>query len=148
MSNLSFYEKSTWGTLVALLVIGALYFRSSWQLWHQEALAPEAAFGLLIGYTVLLIIVLVAYHVLVAVMSRPEAEDERDRLIQWRAGNIGGLVLSFGVFTVILNILIGNWLGQPLFLSPVGIAHALLLAMLIATVVEMVLKLVLYRRGF
>jgi hypothetical protein len=147
MSNLSFQEKSTWGTLVALLIIGTLYSNAAWQLWQRDVLVSEALFGLLIGYTVLLVIVLVAYHVLIVVVSGSEAEDERDRLIEWRAGYIGGIVLAFGVFTVIGHILIGGWLGDPLFLSPVGIANALLLAMLVASVAELALKLVYYRRG-
>jgi hypothetical protein len=148
MSNLSFQEKRTWGTLIALLIIGALYFNAAWQLWQRDVLVSEAVFGLLIGYTVVLVVVLIAYHVLIAVVSGSETEDERDRLIEWRAGHIGGIVLAFGVFTVIGHILIGGWLGDPLFLSPAGIANALLLALLVASLVEMALKLMFYRRGF
>lgn len=147
MSNLSFQEKSTWGTLVALLVIGTLYSRAAWQLWQHEALVSEAVFGLLLGYTVLLVVVLVVYHVLISVLSSREDDDERDRLIEWRSGNIGGLVLGFGVFTVIGHILVGGWRGDPLFLSPVAIANVLLLVMLVASVAEMTLKLYYYRRG-
>ncbi|MGY6630095.1 MAG: hypothetical protein ACXIUL_03715 [Wenzhouxiangella sp.] len=147
MSNLSFQEKSTWGTLFALLVIGTLYSRAAWQLWQHEALVSEAVFGLLLGYTVLLVVVLVGYHVLISVLSSREDDDERDRLIEWRSGNIGGLVLGFGVFTVIGHILVGGWRGDPLFLSPVAIANVLLLVMLVASVAEMTLKLYYYRRG-
>lgn len=148
MSNLSFKEKSAWGLLIAQVVIGGLYFNAAWGLWQGGGLVASAAFRLLFGYTVLLVVVLVAYHVLIAVFSKPEVEDERDRLIEWRAGHAGGFVLAFGVVTVILHIMAAGWLGYELFGSPIAIAHFLLLAMVASTVVELALKLFYYRRGF
>jgi len=148
MSKLSYKEKSSWGMLIALAVIGGLYFHAAWGLWQADGLVVSAAFRLLFGYTILLVVALIAYHVLIAVLSKPEVEDERDRLIEWRASHVGGLVLAFGVISVILHIMGAGWLGYDLFLSPIAIAHFLLLVMVAATVVELALKLYYYRRGF
>jgi len=147
MTDFSFHEKSAIGTLIATWVIGILYFHSAWDMWQAGQLHPASNFGLAAGLTVLLVIVLVAYHVLIAVTASPEQEDERDRLIAWRAGNIGGLALAFGVVGIVFQILIGGMLGDPLAASPILIANALMAVLLIATVVELVMTLVFYRRG-
>jgi len=147
LNALSFHEKSAWGTLICLWIIGVLYFRSVWAMWQAGALHPASNFGLATGLTILLIIVLVAYHLLIAITAKPEKDDERDRLISWRAGNIGGLILGIGVIGIVLQILIGGMFGDPVSGSPVLIANALMAVVFIATMVELVLTLVFYRRG-
>lgn len=147
MTKLSFQEKSTIGTLLAISVIGLLYYRSAWQLWQAEQLHVASMTGLAIGLTVFLVIVLITYHVLIAVTAKPEPEDERDRLIGWRAGSIAGIILGIGVIGVVLHILFGGLVGDPVADSPVLIANALMTVIFIATLVELSLKLVYYRRG-
>ncbi|HMA97818.1 MAG TPA: hypothetical protein VKO38_00025 [Wenzhouxiangella sp.] len=147
MSKLSFQEKSTIGTLLATSVIGLLYLRSAWQLWQADQLHVASMTGLAAGLTVLLVIALVVYHALVAAITQPEHEDERDRLIAWRAGNIGGLILGIGVIGVVLQILVGGIFGDPVAGSPVLIANALMAVVFCATIVELSMKLVYYRRG-
>ena len=145
--NLSFNEKSAIGTLVAITVIGALYFHSAWQMWQAGVLQPQTNFGLATGLTILLVVVLIAYHILIAIISRPEDDDERDRLIAWRAGNAGGLVLGVGVIGVVLHVLIGSFWDDPVAASPVLIVNALMAVVFAATAFELVLTLVFYRRG-
>lgn len=151
MHDLSFNEKSAWGTLIALLVLGALYFSSVINLWRADSLNLPAVFGLGVGFTILLTATLIAYHVLVAILARPEDDDERDRIIGWRAGNIGGLVLGISVMTVILHIVIGGVIGRGLMYefssSPALISVALIAALWLSTVVELALTARFYRRG-
>ena len=147
VKDLSFEEKSTIGTLLITSVIGALYLRSAWQLWQAEQLHVASMTGLAIGLTIFLVIVLITYHIMVAVITRPQREDERDRLIAWRAGSIGGMVLGIGVIGVVLQILFGGLLGHPGADSPVLIANALMIVVFAATLVELAMKLVFYRRG-
>ncbi len=149
MSDLSFHEKSAWGSLVANLVIGALYFSSIWNLWRADQLSAPILVRFAIGYTVFLVIALVVYHVVIAAVSRPE--DERDRLIGWRAASIGGLVLAFSVFGLIGHLILGELFDRgvagALSSSPLMLANALLLAVLVATVAELGSKLYFYRKG-
>lgn len=147
MNELSFHEKSTWGTLIALIVIAVLYTHAALDASSAGAMHAGTVTGLMIGYTVLLVVVLVVYHLVLALVERPVDEDERDRLIGWRAGNIGGLVLGFGVFGVIGHVLIGGMVGDARLLSPPAIANLLLLALFLATVVELSIRLYHYRRG-
>lgn len=147
MKDWSFHEKSTWGTLVALIAIAVLYARAALDASSAGAMHAGTVTGLMIGYTVLLVVVLVVYHLVLALVERAADEDERDRLIGWRAGNIGGLVLGFGVFGVIGHVLIGGMLDDARLLSSPAIANLLLLALFLATVVELSIKLYHYRRG-
>lgn len=151
LSDMSFNEKSAWGTLVAHLVLGALYYSSIFNLWRANALELPTVFGLGVGFTILLVVTLVAYHILIAVLSKPEINDERDRVITWRAGNTGGVILGVCVMTIILNILIGGVIGRgfafELANSPALISVALITALWLSTVVELALTVRDYRRG-
>lgn len=151
MTDLNFQEKSAWGTLIALLVLGALYFTSVANLWRADALKIEAVFGLGVGFTVLLVIVLTAYHIVIASLGRTDPDDERDRLIRRRAGHESGLVLGFAVIFVVIEIVVGGTLGRGLLFSlassPARISIALIAAIWLSTVIELGLTLRYYRRG-
>ncbi|WP_147307658.1 hypothetical protein [Wenzhouxiangella sediminis] len=147
MSSMSFQEKSAWGTLVSLLVIGALYFSSVINLWRAEQLHMAAMFGLSVGFTILLVIILVGFHILVAAISGAENEDERDRLIAWRSGNTSGLVLGFCVVSIVLMIIGGGMVGASFWQQPVIIANALMAGVFLSTVVELALTIWFHRRG-
>lgn len=147
MSSMSFHEKSAWGTLVSLLVIGALYFSSVINLWRADQLHIPAMFGLAVGFTVLLTVVLAGYHIIVAALSGGQEEDERDRLIGWRAGNTSGIVLGVAVISVVLMIVMGGVFGDPFWQQPVVIVNALMLGVLLSTLVELALTIWFHRRG-
>ncbi|QKK01173.1 MAG: hypothetical protein HND55_15375 [Pseudomonadota bacterium] len=149
MPSMSFQEKSAWGTLASLLVIGALYFSSVINLWRAEQLHMASLFGLAVGFTVLLTVVLVGFHLIVAAISggRAADEDERDRLIAWRAGHISGIVLGVAVVSVVFMIIGGGMVGDPLWQAPVIIANGLMAAVFLSTVVELALTVWFHRRG-
>lgn len=147
MNDYSFQEKSTLGTLIVTLAIGFFYFRAAWDLWQSGYLNVGSTLSLATGLTILLVIVLVAYHIVIALASKPEDEDERDRLIDWRAGSIGGVVLGFAVIGIVLQILFGTLFGDPKSSSPVLIANALMGSVFVATIVELGTKLYFYRVG-
>ena len=147
MTSMSFQEKSAWGTLVALLAIGGLYFRTMIRLWQAGELHLQSTFGLAVGLTVLLVIVLVAYHVLIAIFGGAEDEDERDKLIAWRAGNAGGLVLGISVISVVVMVVMSGVFGGTCWQQPAVIVNALMTGVFIATVIELALTIWFHRRG-
>jgi hypothetical protein len=147
MSDLSFPEKSAAGTLIALVVVGSFWFFSIRELWQAGALNPAAMTALATGLTILLIVILAGYHIVIAATAKPQVEDERDRMIAWRAGRIGGTVLGIAVIGIVVQILAGGVLGQAFSGSPVLIANALIAAVVVATIVELAAMLVFYRRG-
>ena len=148
MHDMSFQEKSTWGTLIALVVIGALYFTTAWNLGRAapEPVAGIASLATAAVFVVLLVVVLVVYHALVAAVTRQVDEDERDRLIAWRAGNIGGLVLGFGVFGVIGMIITAGAL-ERVEMTPFITANLLAAAIWLAELAELASRLRFYRAG-
>ncbi len=147
MTSYSFQEKSTLGTLLATWFIGVMYFHSVWELWLAGALHPVANFGLATGLTILLVVVLVIYHILIALTTGQQDDDERDRLIAWRCGSVAGTVMVVGVIGVVLQILVGGMIEDPVAASPTLIANVLMAVVFIATSIELSLRLYYYRRG-
>jgi uncharacterized membrane protein HdeD (DUF308 family) len=135
----SFEEKSVWIQLISVVVVLGAYFVVASQMMSQS-ITVLAAFVPLFAVTVgLLVAVLVAGHVIVAVASRPEGRDERDRLIEWRAESNSSWILPVGVLTAIT--------GLVLSIEAVWIAHLLLLSLFVSEVVRFAFQLVYYRRG-
>ena len=140
--SMTFQEKSLWVTLAGLLVAFGGYFYSAYLTIlptpASKDVMPHQA-GLFIGATALLVFILVAGHIVVALLDRRTDPDERDRSIELRAGRCGSLVLATGVFIALCTALMTE--GNAIM------AHVLLGFWVIAQSVEIVFQLVLYRRG-
>jgi len=78
-------------------------------------------------------------HIVVAILSRPEGRDERDRLIEWKAESRSSWLLTTGVLAVITGLILG--------LDSAWIAHLLLLSLFLSEILRFVLQIVSYRRG-
>jgi uncharacterized BrkB/YihY/UPF0761 family membrane protein len=139
---MTFKEKSLWITLVGLVVAFGGYFYSAYSTilptTAAKDLLPHQA-GLFIGATVLLVLILVAGHIVIALLDRRTEPDERDRLIELRAGQYSSFVLATGVFFALCTALMTE--GNAIM------AHVLLGSWVIAQGVEITSQLVLYRRG-
>jgi len=151
MFGMSFYEKSAWGTLLATSLVGALYFNVAWNLWAADRLIAPAVFGVALGFTIMLVVLLVIFHILIAVVDRPGDEDERDRLIGWRAAQWSGFALFAGVTSIIGLVLFAGFLVDSalhaMLYSPMVIIHLLMLVVLSAQLIDLGARIVFYRRG-
>jgi hypothetical protein len=137
--NASFEEKSVWIQLVATAAVLGAYFwvASRMMAAGVDHLAPYApVFAVAVAA---LATVLTVGHIVIAVASRPEGRDERDRLIEWRAESNSGWILASGVILAIMGMIAsyGN----------VAIAHLLLLSLLASELVRFCLQILYYRRG-
>ena len=137
--NASFEEKSAWVTLFALVGILGVYFVVAARMLSAGVTAILPFVPVFSVAVVLLVVVLTAGHVVVAVVSRPDGRDERDRLISWRAEHNSSWVLGVGVVAAIFG------LATPV--ERIWIAHGLLMALFISEVVNHGLRLYYYRRG-
>jgi hypothetical protein len=137
--NASFEEKSVWITLLGMVAVFGGYFTIAARMLAAGVREMPAFVALFAVATALLVIVLVAAHVAVAIASRPEGRDERDRLISWRAEHNSSWVLGVGVVSAIFA------LATPL--DRVWVAHGLLVSLFLAEVASHVLQLYYYRRG-
>lgn len=137
--NASFEEKSVWIQLVSTVAVLGSYFVIAALMLSKGVTVLIAFVPLFIVAVVLLVIVLVAGHIVVAVASKPEGRDERDRLIGWRAESNSAWILAVGVFAAITALIAS--------VEGVYVAHLLMLSMLLSEVAKYVFQLVYYRRG-
>ncbi len=121
---MSYREKSVWGSLIGVMAVYGWYF----------AMPPSA--GRLILAVILLVAVEVIYHVALALKTKPEAKDERDRTIEAKGYRNAYLALVSGVIA-------------PIFIPlPAAMAaQIVLLALVVSEVVKSVTQLYCYRRG-
>ena len=97
----SFEEKSSWITLIGLLVVFGVYLAVAARMLSAgvtDAVPYLPVFALAVA---LLVVVLAAGHVAVAIASRPDGRDERDRLISWRAEHGSSWLLGAGVVAAV-----------------------------------------------
>jgi len=135
-----FQEKSAWIMSVALLLGGAFYVSVVSEMSSpQEGLAPPVIPVVAI-YTVILVVVAVAGHIVAAVAGPKEAnapEDERDSKIRHMAGYFsrylvgGGAILALGVYLL-------SYDGNLLF-------HAVFASLMISQISEYAIQIYLYR---
>ncbi len=142
--SMSFEEKSTWASLLIILLVFVGYFSQVFDGLVTATLDKAEITGLFIGAVVSVIVLEIALHVVIAIINVKDADqhmDERDRLFSIRAGNISGWVLGFGVLMIASQTFIYE-------LSPLWIANLLLFAVFISQVVSYALQLFYYRRGY
>ncbi|MGI9261566.1 MAG: hypothetical protein ACR2QR_06010, partial [Woeseiaceae bacterium] len=105
----------------------------------------------LVGVVITLILIEIAYHVVIAVGSRPEDGDERDALIEAKATRIAYFVLAAGCVTTIghtiLNVYIEPDMADRLLVNPIMTANFILLSFILAEITGFAMQLYYYGRG-
>ena len=139
---MTFSEKSAWVMSVGLAIAG-LYYLVSLIMAAQalQAVPAPNAIGLAIGVIILIAIAIFGHAI--AAMGHPfdagENEDERDRLVTWRAGNLSGLILSaVAVISVCAYALLES--GPLIF-------HIIVGGLIVSQLAEYILTIWYYRRG-
>ncbi|MEP1143958.1 MAG: hypothetical protein ABJH52_09570 [Henriciella sp.] len=139
---MTFLEKSAWVMIAALIVSGAVYANAVLAMSSaMGAIAPPNV-GLIIGVTIVIIVIAIFGHTVAALMNTSDAEapeDERDRIVAWRAGNMSNYILSLSVMLG-LSLYALTGVGNLLF-------HVLVGGLVIAQIIEYALTIVFYRRG-
>lgn len=138
--GLSFHEKSLWLMLVSLLAVFGFYFAvalPSAQVMGANVLPNQV--GLFAAAIVVLVVMQVVGHVVIALVDRRTATDERDRLIELKGTRNASYVLASGVFFALCTALLvpGNF----------AFTHVLLGSWVAAQLVEIASQLYLQRRG-
>ncbi len=135
----SFEEKSVWVQLVATVLGFAGYMAAAGKMLaagENEMSAYAGVFGVSVG---LMVVVMVAGHIVAALLGKPEGPDERDRLIAWKAEHRSGWMLVTGVLVT---------LACMVFLKePVWPAHMLVISLFMTTILGFLLRIVYYRKG-
>ncbi|MEM7764163.1 MAG: hypothetical protein AAF290_08775 [Pseudomonadota bacterium] len=137
--NASFVEKSVWVQVTALIAVLGGYFWTAKQMFMAGVMDIRAYVAVFAVSVVMLVIVLVAGHIVVAITSRGDFSDERDRLIAWRAEALSSWVMSIGILSAISAMIVG--------VETVLVAHLLLLSLLLSEILANGLRILFYRRG-
>jgi len=139
LMNASFEEKSVWIQLISLLLGLGLYFVVAGSMLYNGVNVLVAFVAPFVAAVLLIIAVNVAGHIAVAIASRPDGRDERDRLISWRAESNSSWILAVGILAAITCMFVS--------VGEVWVAHLLLLSLFIAEITKDIGQLVYYRRG-
>jgi len=137
--NAPFEEKSVWIQLISLVVGFGFYFVVAGSMLIGGVTVLAAYMPLFAIAVAFIVAVNVAGHIAVAIVSRPDGPDERDRLIGWRAESNASWILGAGVIAAIGCMIIS--------VGDVWVAHLLLLSLFTAEVAKEIVQLVYYRRG-
>lgn len=136
---MSFREKSAWISFLSILLVFGIYFSGIGMAMAGRVEYSDVVrlFFKLVGLFIVLEIVL---HAIVAVCAPREArrEDERERLIGLKADRVAAYVLSIGALVGIFPIHLGANVRD--------LAHAVLLAIVIAHLAKYATAIVLHRR--
>lgn len=137
---MSFREKSAWISFLSILLVFGIYFSGVGMAMagHIEYSDVVRMFFKLVGLLIFLEIVL---HGIVALRAPREArtpEDERERLIGLKADRVAAYVLSLGALASIFPLHLGA--------DARDLAHAVLLAIVVAHLAKYGTAIVLHRR--
>jgi len=143
---MGFHEKSNIAMLVLTGGVYTWYFASTANVLLDGSVLPEEALALtnakmLVTVGAVIIASIVA-HIALAIAAPSEAgeaADERDRLVEMRGDQRGGLVLALFAFAAMASAMT----AQPHYL----IANLVLAGFVASELVKGVTKLIGYRRG-
>jgi len=141
---MSFREKRAWVTLIALLLVLALFWL---HISPRQMLAPPQNMWvlhvLMLTISTFIVIELVAY-VVIRLRSPHDArtpKDEREQLIELKS-----TAVAFYVFAILSlgGIFVTLYVGA----NEVGLGFVVLLSFVIAEIVNYAMRIYYYRRGF
>ena len=138
---MSFREKSAWITLISILLVSVLYFLH-FPVPHGHPPDPWMFHATLACVGVFIIIEVIAHVILYLRYPRDARtpKDERERLIDLKALRIAAYVYVVGSFAAVAT----THLGADGF----AVGYGVLLAFVLAEVVNCIMRIYYYRRGF
>lgn len=138
---MSFREKSAWLMALLLTAAGLYYFHVV--RTASQAIGETAPPAVVITFIILIAVASVIGQTVLALSSRREANapaDERERLVQQRAGNWSGLVLATGAVLSLGHFMVRAD-GNMLF-------HLVMASLIVAQIAEYAFRIFLVRRSF
>jgi len=147
-----FEEKIAWTVLGSMVLVWGLYFAAAVALPVPPEAKPFPSFFFFVGAVVAQVIILIVATIALAMHSRPEPSDERDRLIELMSDRNGAWVLSFGAMMVALVLVWGGTFDRLPFPpwsmpTPYVFGNLLVFVFVLAEVVKRISQIAYYRRG-
>lgn len=139
---MAFREKSAWIMVAALLVSGALYGQAVLSLSADLGGLVPPTLPLVVAYTIVLVGIAVAGHVVAGISAYREADgamDERERRIVERAAHLSSYVLGAGV-VLALGLYLFTQQGHLLF-------YLVFASLMLSNLAEYAVQIMLFRRS-
>ncbi|MBT8102335.1 MAG: hypothetical protein KJO95_05155 [Gammaproteobacteria bacterium] len=141
--NMTFKEKSAWGSLVALALVSYWFFPAAFNA-ATYATDPAGLVAISIGCIVTLIIIEAIYQSVIAAVDG-DASDERDALINLKAERIAGYVLGIALFTLVARIIAVEALEWVETMGALTIAVWILFTLTVSEVAKLISQIAFYR---
>ena len=141
--NMTFKEKSAWGSLVALALISYWFFPAAFDA-ATHAANPGRLVAISIGCVIALIIIEAIYQSVIAAADGG-ASDERDALINLKAERIAGYVLGIALFSLVGRIIAVEAFAVAENMTALTIAVWILLTLTVSEVAKLVSQIAYYR---
>lgn len=137
---MSFREKCAWITLIGILFVCALFFLHAPSIFVPHP-GPWAFHAMIVCFATFIVIKIVA-HIVLYVRYPKDARtprDEREQLIDLKAARLAAYIYVLGTFLAVFTLHHGA--------SGSAIGYFIMLAFVVAEVVNQTARIVYYRRG-
>ena len=141
--NMTFKEKSAWGSLVALALVAYWFFPKAFDA-ATHAADPGRLVGISIGCIIALIIIEAIYQSVIAAADGG-ASDERDALINLKAERIAGYVLGIALFSLVGHIIAVEAFAVAETMTALTIAVWILFTLTVSEVAKLISQVAYYR---
>ena len=153
LDTYSVREKNLWFELLSDVAVALYYWPGAIRLMMQgdEALMSSAMAGLIARTVIWAIVVATALSIFLHTQTKPEPMDERDYMIAARGSMLAGRVLV-GCLIALIGVVVFREMTQAAQLdafplSPLVMAHLLLVSLMLWSMTSSVARLFYYRRG-
>jgi hypothetical protein len=156
LDTYSIREKNLWFEFLTDLAVALYYWPGAVRLMMagDEALRGGAMVGLITSTVIVAIVVTGALSIFLHTQQKPEPMDERDYMILAQGSLLAGRVLV-GCLIVVIGLVVIEEIPGPytshirfFTLSPLVMAHLLLVSLMLWSMTSTVARLFCYRRGF
>jgi len=144
--NMTFKEKSAWGSLLALGLVSYWYFPAAFAVAGNRGAAAELI-AISIGCVIVLVVIEIIYHAVIA-SKGDGVQDERDVFINLKAERIAGFALGIGLFTLVGQIIASEAIDSitpAATMTTLTIAVWILFVLTVAEVAKLISQIAYYR---
>lgn len=142
-----FREKSAWATAAVIGIVNGGALVAIWAMPQN----PMVWVGVMVPAIITQVIVLIALHIIIALGTPQQPDDERDEAIKVRSTRYSATINSFGIWFAIIALIsqraaMGDAAPENLLLDPMLVAYGLFLCVVVSEVVRLLTQAIDYRR--
>ena len=152
LSNYSNRELNIWSELILNFVVCFYFFNGVFQLvpGSDEYVADLA--GIIIGVVLIAVVYSIVVFGLINIITKAEAKDEMDRIIDVRSYKMGYIVMDIFVTLIMCFIILNESMGDIVSIgisemTPILIAQLLLMTLVASSTVKSLSRLYYYKKG-